>query len=115
MNRYSASNLPPFVLHIKSKSKSENLGNLHSMKLGKVLAGKFTLSDIKRIGRGIISVKFKYRHEANSFVDDENLLPDNWISYILNYKLYRIRIVRGVDLSLSENEIRQALSFLTII
>jgi len=49
---------------------------------------------------------FKYRHEANLFVDRVNLLLENWIGYIPNFKLYRTGIVRGVDLSLSENEIR---------
>jgi len=114
MNRYFASNLPSFVVHIESKSEFENLGNLHLMKLGKLLAGKFSsLLDIRRIGRGIISVKFNYRHKANSFVDGENLFPDNWIGYIPNYKLYRIGIVRRGDLSLSENEIRQDIGFST--
>jgi len=65
------------VVHIESKSELENLGFLHPMKLGKILNDKFSsLSDIKRI-RGIISVKFKYRHEANLFLDGENLLPIN--------------------------------------
>jgi len=88
INHFSASNLLPFVVHIESKSESENLRNLHPIKLSKLLADKFSsLSDIRRIRRGIISVKFKYRHKANSFVDCENLLPDNWIGYIpnLNY------------------------------
>jgi len=95
MKRYSASNLPPFIVHIESKSDSENLGNLHPMKLGKLLAGRFlSLSDIRRIRRGISSVMFKYRHEANSFVDGVSLLPENWIYYIPNFKLYRTKIVR---------------------
>jgi len=109
MNRYTTSNLPPFVVHIESKSESNNLGNLHLMKLGKLLEDRFSsLSDIKRIGRGIISVRFKYRHEVNSFVDGANLLLKNWFP---NFKLYRTGIVRGVDLSLSENEIRQGIGF----
>jgi len=107
MNRYSTSNLSPFVVHIESKSESDNLGNLRFMKLGKLWAGRFpSLSDIKRIGRSIISVKFKHSHEANSFVQGSNLLPENWIDYIPNFKLYRTGIVRGVDLSLCESEIR---------
>jgi len=81
------------------------------MKLGKLLANKFSsLSDIRRIGRGIISVKFKYRHETN-FLDSENLLPDNWIGYIPNFKLYKTGIVKSMDLSLSDNEIRQGIGF----
>jgi len=83
------------------------------MKLGKMLANRFSfISNIKCIGRNIISVNFKYRHEANSFIEFGSLLPDNLISYIPNFKIYRTGIVRGVDLSLSENEIRQGIKFL---
>jgi len=82
------------------------------MKLDKLLTGRFSsLSDIRRVGRDIISVKFKYRHEVNSFVDDVTSLLENWIGYIPNFKLYRTGIVRGVDLSLSEEEIRQGIGF----
>jgi len=53
MNRYSASDLAPFVVHIESKSESENVGNLHPMKLGKLLADKFsfyrTLEELEKI------------------------------------------------------------------
>jgi len=87
------------VVHIESRSESDNLGNLHLMKLDKMLADKFSsLSDIWKIGRGIISVKFKYRYEANAFVEKDNIFPENWIGYIPNFKLYRTGIVRGVDL-----------------
>jgi len=71
------------------------------MKLGKILANKFSfISNIRRIGRGTISVNFKYRHDANSFVNNDSILPDNWIEYIPNFKIYRSGVVRGVDLPL---------------
>jgi len=38
-NRYSPSNLPP-VVHIEAKPDVGNLGNLHPMKLGRLLAEK---------------------------------------------------------------------------
>jgi len=77
------------------------------MKLGRLLADKVSfVSDIRRLGRNIISINFKYRHEANWFVENENLLPEGWISYIPNYKILKIGIVRGVYLSLNERSDR---------
>jgi len=66
-NHYSP--LSPFLVHIKSKNNSENLGNIHSMKMSKILANNFSfISNIRKIGKGIITVNFKYRHEANLLI-----------------------------------------------
>jgi len=82
------------------------------MKLGKMLAKSFSfITDIRRIGKNIISINFKYRHEANTFVESDNFLPDNLIFYIPNFKIYGTGIVNGVDLSLSDYEIRQGIKF----
>jgi len=146
-NRYNHSNIPPYVVHIESKINTGNIGNLHPMKLDKMLANGFSfITDIWRIGknewpsfgheslttleqwkvplgtgvlvvsnsmskrrppeRNIISVNFKYRHEDNSFVENDKFLPDNWISYIPNFKIFRTGFVKGVDLLLSEDEIQ---------
>jgi len=100
------SNLP-YVVHIDSKENSGNIGNL-----GKLLANRFSfISNIRRIGRNIISINFKYRHETNSFIENDRILPDNLICYIPNFKIYRTGIVKEVDLSLTENEIRQSIKF----
>jgi len=44
-------------------------------------------------------------------VENESLLPEGWIGYILNYKILRIGIVKGVDMSLNESEIRRGIRF----
>jgi len=50
------------------------------MEVGKILAKKFSfVSNIRKIGKGIIAVNFKYRHEANLFIDNESILSNNWI------------------------------------
>jgi len=98
-------------VHIEANPNASNLGNLHPLKLGKILADKISfVSDIRRLGRNIISINFKYRHEANWFVENENLLPEG-IGYIPNYKILRIGIVKGIDLSLNESEIRRGIRF----
>jgi len=98
-NRYTASNHPPLLVHIESMDG--NIGNVHPMSLGKVLADYFpTVQSIKRLGKNIIAVNFKFSF-ANQFVQSGNLLRENWSSYIPNYKIIRTGVVRGVDFSLS--------------
>jgi len=83
------------------------------MKLDKILADKVSfVSDIRLwLGRNIISINFKYRHEANWFVENENLLPEGWIGYIPNSKILRIGIVKSIDASLNESEICRGIRF----
>jgi len=40
-NRYTSSK-PPYVVHIEFKENMGNIGNLHPMKLGKMLANSFS-------------------------------------------------------------------------
>jgi len=91
-NRYAPSNLPPYIVHTESKESMGNIGNLHPMKLDKLFANSSFITDIRRIGRNIISVNFKYKHEANSFVENENSLPDNLISYILCRDVFKTSV-----------------------
>jgi len=49
---------------------------------------------------------------ANQFVQSNNLLPNNWLTYIPNYKIYRTGIVKGVDVSLSIEEICQGIKWM---
>jgi len=102
------------VVHIEFKNNNENLGNIHPMKVGKYLAKNFSfISNIRKIGKGIIAVNFKYRYEANSFIDNENNLPDNWIGYIPNYKIYKTGVVK-VDISLRRKSDKVLRSLKTI-
>jgi len=109
-NRYSASNHPPFLVHIESTDG--NIGNVHPMSLGKALADHFpTILSIRRLGKNIISVIFKFSFDANQFVQSGHLLPENWIPYIPNYKIIRTGVIRGVDLSLSYDEILRGIKW----
>jgi len=109
-NKYSASNCPPFLVHVESKDG--NIGNVHPMRLGKALADYFpTISSIKRLGKNIIAVNFKFSFDANQFAQSNNLLPENWVAYIPNYKILRTGIVRGVDPLLSSEEVLQGIKW----
>jgi len=75
------------------------------MSLDKVLTEIFpAIINIKRRGRNLIIINFKFSFDANQFVQS-NILPNNWIAYIPNYKIFRAGIVRDVDLALSLEEI----------
>jgi len=53
------------------------------MKLGKSLMNDFPVINIRRLGRNIIVINYKFiSFDANNFVDKQNLFPVKWISYI---------------------------------
>jgi len=82
------------------------------MRLGKALADQFpTIRSIKKLGKNIIAVNFKFSFDANQFVQSSNLLPSNWVAYIPNYKIIRVGVVRGVDPTLSLEEILQGIKW----
>jgi len=109
-NKYSSSNCPPYLVHVESFEG--NISNFHPMSLGKVLADSFpAIINIKRRGKNLIVINFKFSFNANEFVLSKNL-PDNWITYIPNYKIVSSTIVRGVDLNLSIDDINKGLKFM---
>jgi len=82
------------------------------MSLDKVLAEAFpAITNIKRRGRNLIVINFKFSFNANQFVQS-NILPSNWLVYIPNYKIFRTGIVKGVDLALSVEEIYRGIKFM---
>jgi len=89
-----------------------NIGNVHPMRLGKALIEHFPcIRNIKKLGKNIIVVNFKFSFDVNQFAQSNNLLPENWISYIPNYKIIRTGIARGVDPSLSVDEVLQGIKW----
>jgi len=98
------------LVHIETIDGS--IGNVHPMRLGKALSDHFpAIQSIKRLGKNIITVKFKFSFDANNLVQSTDILPDNWLVYIPNYKIIRSGIVRGVDPYLSSEEIIQGLKW----
>jgi len=80
-NRYTSSNHPPYLVHVESMDG--NIGNVHPMRLGKTLIEHFpSIQSIKRLGRNIIVVNFKFSFDANQFAQSCNLLPENLRKYI---------------------------------
>jgi len=82
------------------------------MRLGKALADHFlTIQSIRKLGKNIIAVNFKFSFDANQFAQSNDILPDNWLTYISNYKIIRTGIVRGVEPTLSSEEILQGIKW----
>jgi len=81
--------------------------------LGKALADSFpAIINIKRRGKNLIVINFKFSFDANKFVQSMSL-PDSWITYwIPNYKIVRSDIVRGIDLNLSIDDIYKGIKFM---
>jgi len=79
-----------------SKSLSKHYSNIYS---------------IRKMGKNIISIMFKFRDNANRFIEDASCIPLNWLAYIPNFKIFRSAAVRGVDTSLSVEEILQGIKF----
>jgi len=52
-------------------------------------------------------INFKFSFNANQFIQSNDILPDNWLTYIPGYKVYRVGVVRGEDVTVSEEEIYQ--------
>jgi len=109
-NKYIVSNCPPYLVHVESLEG--NIGNLQLMSLGKALADSFpAIINIKRRGKNLIVINFKFSFNANNFVQLNNL-PTGWVAYISNYKIVRSGVVRGVDLNLSIDEIHKGIKFM---
>jgi len=82
------------------------------MRLGKALAEHFPeIQSIRRLGKNIIIVSFKFSFDANNLAQSTDILPENWLAYIPNYKIIRSGIVRGIDPYLSSEEIIQGLKW----
>jgi len=95
-------NYLPFLVHVELG----NIDNLHPMSLGKTLPDQFSsITNIKRLDKNLIVINFKFSFNTNQFVQSSNLLPNNWLTYIPNYKIFRSNIVKGVDLSVNKENI----------
>lgn len=121
-NRYSEVSAPPFITFVEvpiqssdlSKTNPNFIGNFHPMAIGKRICNLYNnlnIREIKRMGKNLISVVFDSHHQANPFVDSRSSLPQGWISYIPNFKIYRTGVIRNVDKDLSINDIKDGITW----
>lgn len=121
-NRYSASSALPFIVFIERavqdpeppQTHRKFIGNLHLLAISKRLCNQFKnlkITEIRRVGKSLISINFDTFQQANTFIASRASLTEGWTSYIPNFKLYRTGVIRNVDKSLSAQDIRDGITW----
>lgn len=117
-NRYNNFSKAPFVVLItyndnKGENNSKNIGNLHPMDVGRVLRNKdAAIKRIDRKGANLIQITYNNALEANNMIENQKeWLPQNWLAYIPDWKTTRIGVGKGIKTSLTEEQIREGLSW----
>lgn len=115
-NKYNMKSLPPFIVFVECNRDAEpeglNLGNMHPMAIARTICvrcGDSNITEIRSIGKMIQEITFRSFEAANRFVEGRDRLPKDWSTYIPNFRIRRVGVVRGVDPSLSEKAVREGI------
>lgn len=105
-NEYSPVHSGPYI--VIAQGKQGNVGNLHPMKLGKMLyeKGEYKISHINRVGKNKLEIVFETYKDANKFVNSDFGSQYNINVYIPYFYTQVIGIIRGVDTDLTNEEIK---------
>ena len=110
---YGLSDVGPFIIILESIDN--NLGNLHPMAVGKLILEKHRelnnfIDSIATAGRNKIRITFKSAYHANMLLKSAVLKEKNMKAYIPQYLTRRIGVIRNVDFSLTNEEIKAMIS-----
>ena len=88
-----------------------NIGNLHPMKIDKILyeKGNYKIKNIIRVNRNKLEIQFETYLDANNFVHSDIGVKYNIKIYIPSHHTQVIGIIRGMDTELSVDEIKEQL------
>ncbi|XP_066589524.1 uncharacterized protein [Prorops nasuta] len=106
-NRYNDQHAGPFLIHMISNDFRVNLGNLHLMKIGKML-NKYISTNVtlKKISKTTIQLKCENYEQANMLTENNEISNKlNWFTFIPNFAVYKTGIIRNVFSELTESEI----------
>lgn len=83
------------------------------MDVGETLRSKdASIKRIDRKGANLIQVTYNNALEANNLMNNQiQWLPQKWQAYVPNFKTTRIGVGRGIKASLTEDQIREGLSW----
>ncbi|XP_074111356.1 uncharacterized protein LOC141535361 [Cotesia typhae] len=83
------------------------------MDVGRALRNKdAAIKRIDRKGANLIQVTYNNALEANNVIENQKeWLPQNWLAYIPDWKTTRIGVGKGIKTSLTEEQIREGLSW----
>ena len=112
-NKYEMNDCGPFLVILESIN--QNIGKLHPMSIGKLLLQQHKeldnfIQSITFAGRNRIKVIMKSAYHANMLLNSKILEQKEIKSFIPQYLTKRVGIVRGVELSLSDDEIKSLIS-----
>ena len=105
INEYGPMHVGPFLVIVQSKEG--NLGNLHPMKLGKLLYMNcdYNIQQIKKVNKNKLEVFFQNYNDANKFVKSNIGIQNNWHTFIPYSQTHVVGVIRGVDIELTNEEI----------
>lgn len=105
--RYDSKNTGPYLVCVESKNK--NLGRLHPMTIGKILNeinGNYNLTEISSMGKNKIKLQYKTGEAANNFLNSKALEAKNLIAYAPPERIIRLGVIKNVDSTLTDTEIK---------
>lgn len=111
IDRYSYLDLPPFVVIVEKNDNLENaeknLGNLHPMSIGRILNNNSIMGveNITRKGKNRLGIEFKKYTSANEFLCHDVVKRNNWKVNIPVSLVTAKGIVRGIEKSISMDEL----------
>ena len=113
LNKFGLSDPGPFLVILESIT--ENVGNLHPMAIGKLLLQQHKeldnfIQSISNAGRNRIKITFKSAYHANILLNSKIIEQKQMKAFIPQYLTKRVGIIRGVDLSLTDDEIKNLIA-----
>ena len=115
-NRFDLSDAGPFIIMLESLN--QNIGNLHPMSIGRLLLlehkelDKF-IQSITAAGKNRVKIIFKTAYHANILLSSKIIEQKEIRAYIPQYLTKRLGVIRGVDFSLTDDDIKSMISPLT--
>lgn len=106
IQEYNNTDTGPFVVWLHSIQ--QNVGNLHPLKLGKLLHqhGNYNIHEIKRINRNKLELSFNLLDHANQFLKSPILDEHGLKAFIPKHKTSIQGVIRDVDTSITNQEIQ---------
>lgn len=106
---YNDKDQGPYYVFIESTDDNKKgVGRMHPMSIGQLMKKLFPDTEILKLfknGRNRIKIQLSSRSKANKIIQSPELKAANLKAYVPRFILFRHGIVRGVDTTLSEQDI----------
>ena len=106
MNFYQQCDQGPFLVFVESKTEDGNLGNLHRLSIANILSeAGVDHTNARRCGKDRVELTFDNPLSANKLIRGDFPLPTGWFGFIPDFKLFKVGIIRDVDINYDLNSI----------